>query len=144
MFIKNKRSGFTLVEIMIVVAIIALLAAVGIPSLLNARRAANQAGAQANLKTIATELETFAAQEAGGLYPVDVVAAGAGDADSLGSATGLRLCGNDVSGYTFTCTLAATGYQLLANPTSRPTTGDDGYEINTGGAIEICTAADCA
>ena len=142
MFIKNQRSGFTLVEIMIVVAIIALLAAVGIPSLLNARRAANQASAQANLKTIATELETFAAQEAGGLYPVDVAATG--DADTLGSVTATRLCGNAGSGYDFTCTLAATGYQLLANPVSRPTTGDDGYEINTGGAIEICTAADCA
>ncbi|MDO8748171.1 MAG: prepilin-type N-terminal cleavage/methylation domain-containing protein [Candidatus Omnitrophota bacterium] len=142
MFIKNKRSGFTLVEIMIVVAIIALLAAVGIPSLLNARRAANQASAQANLKTIATEAETFAAQGAGGLYPVDVAATG--DADTLGSVTGTRLCGNDISGYTFTCTFAATGYQLLANPVSRPTTGDDGYEVNTGGAIEICTAADCA
>ena len=67
---KIKRSGFTLVEIMIVVAIIALLAAVGIPSLLNARRAANDSAVQANLKSIATELETFAAQDAEGDYPV--------------------------------------------------------------------------
>ena len=65
------RKGFTLVEIMIVVAIIALLAAIAIPNLLRARHNANEAAAQATLKTISTACESYRAAQTVPQYPPD-------------------------------------------------------------------------
>ena len=58
-----KRKGFTLVEIMIVVSIIALLAAIAIPNLLAARRTANEAAAKATVRSLSTAAETYAASK---------------------------------------------------------------------------------
>lgn len=50
----RREKGFTLIELMIVIAIIAIIAAIAIPGLLQAQRAANERNASASLKTMAT------------------------------------------------------------------------------------------
>ena len=66
--------GFTLVEIMIVVAIIALLAAISIPSLLRSRLAANETAAIGTTRTISTACETFRSVQTPPQYPLTLAA----------------------------------------------------------------------
>ena len=55
----NKK-GFSLIELLIVVAIILIIAAIAIPNLLRAKMSANEAAAAANLRTMASAEITFA------------------------------------------------------------------------------------
>ncbi len=127
----NKK-GFTLVEIMIVVAIIALLAAIAIPNLLSARRTANTAAAKANVRSLSTAAETFSVAHSG-TYPANVteLATFINSADSYCGAAGTA----GIQGYYYACTLAATGYTIVATPVTPGTTGDTVYSATTGGVL---------
>lgn len=56
---KRKHAGFSLIELLIVVAIILIIAAIAIPDLLKSRQAANQASAVGSLRTINTSEVTY-------------------------------------------------------------------------------------
>jgi type IV pilus assembly protein PilA len=55
----RKQKGFSLIELLIVVAIILIIAAIAIPNLLRARMAANESSAVASLRTVNTAMVTY-------------------------------------------------------------------------------------
>ncbi len=140
---KALQKGFSLIELLIVVSIILIIAAIECPNLLRSRIAANQASAVGSCRTINTALITYATTYNTG-YAGTLLAIGPGATPPTASAAGLIdsvLAAGNKSGYTFAYTAgSAVGgrintYTLTSIPQTVGTTGTNFYFTDETGVI---------
>ena len=105
---KNNR-GFSLLELLIVVAIILIIATIAIPSLLRSRQAAQESSAVAQVRTINTAEVTYLSSNQGSYGDIPSLIT-QGFLDTRFSAS--------VSGYTYGVSFSGSDYTATAMPTS--------------------------
>lgn len=115
----------------LMIPFVALLAAIAIPNLLRARLNANEAAAQADIRSLSTALETYAVDN--GVYPSSENELTAGQTPYLTASYD----GQVLTGYYYALTLTPDSYVIVAVPETCGVTGDTSYKLTgPGGNME--------
>lgn len=140
---RNTQLGMTLIELLIVVAVVGLLAALGTPFLLAAKTAANEASAVQSLRTLVSAQSTFANVCGAGSYTLSIPTLVSGNYASpdldLSPKSGYQFAlapaaGSSSLGVDCTGAPSQSGYYFKAEPVS-PSTGRFGYAVTNRGSI---------
>lgn len=146
------RGGFSLIELLIVIAVILTIAAIAIPNFMRSKRAANESSAVASLRTLATVQVTYESTYQNGFAPsLPALGPPAGGTPPTASNAGLIdavLAGGVKSGYSFTYTPIDSNsdgkvdsFTITAAPFAPGQTGDRFYFVDQTNVIRFNVGA---
>ncbi len=142
---RKSQKGFSLIELVVVVAIILIIAAIAIPNLLRSTMAANESSAVGSLHTVNTACTTYSSTYGLG-FPPTLASLGPSPAPDPTAAdlVDAVLANGAKSGYTFVYTPGApdadgviTTYTINANPAAQDQTGVRYFFTDDSGVIRF-------
>ena len=134
---KKREEGFTLIELVIVIAIIGILMAIAIPNYMSARRTAAINATKSNLRNLATALELYMAENNLSTYPANDEINGVLKSYLPGGAP-TNPAGNE---YVYNQEKAGASF-LIGDPDNYGTTDAAVYyQVGPGGSIQETTSA---
>jgi type IV pilus assembly protein PilA len=153
----RKQKGFSLIELLIVVAIILIIAAIAIPNLLRAKIAANESSGAASVRTLVTANIEYSTSYPANGYAANLTALGPGAGNTAcasGGPTSTAACIVDAvlasgtkSGYSLNSTgqpsgtTPAQGFLVSATPATAGTSGVKGFCAQEDGVVRWETPA---
>jgi len=126
---RNEESGFTLVELLVVMLILGILAAIAIPAFFSQRDKGYDSDAKANARTVQTALESYATDNGGEYTGADLATNLTEIEGTISNMDGVTLSGVSADGYTIVSTSDSGNHFDI----TRSGSGTLAYECETGG-----------